>query len=63
MLEQRPPKWRTLSAEAQAAHYAEALREARELGKTASPEGQRWIESRLRLHTPPAVTMRHDGAG
>jgi hypothetical protein len=60
ILDQPAPAWDTMPAEAQAEHYAAALAEARERG-AAEGAAQQDLEAALRRHTPPAITMRHDG--
>lgn len=61
MLFDDPPNWETMDPQAQAEHYAQALREAAGYGRVANDREKRRIEEALREHTPPLITMRHDG--
>lgn len=56
-----PPRWDRMDPKAQAEHYAQALREAKGYGRVANDREQRRVEDALRQHTPPLITMRHDG--
>jgi len=60
ILDQPAPAWATMPAKAQEEHYAAALAEAKEraAAEGANPHA---LEAALRRHTPPAITMRHDG--